>query len=125
MLMKAQGVPFPEDKKPELYIVPMGDAAGVAAVGYCEQLRREGFAALTDLNGRGLKAQMKYANKLNVGYTLVLGDDELSAGKANVKNMATGEQTQVSLANLVDEFYNIVMDSAFDAMEESVNELGK
>ena len=125
MLMKAQGVPFPEDKKPELYVVPMGDAAQIAAAKYCEQLRREGFAALTDLNGRGLKAQMKYANKLNVGYTLVLGDDELSAGKANVKNMATGEQTQVALDNLTEEFYKIVMESAFDAMEVSVNDLGK
>ena len=125
MLMKAQGVDFPEDKKPELYIVPMGEAAQIAAIGYCEQLRREGFAALTDLNGRGLKAQMKYANKLGTGYTLVLGDDELSGGKANIKNMATGEQTSVSLANLTDEFYQIVMESAFDAMEESVNDLGQ
>ncbi len=125
MLMKAQGVAFPPDKKPELYIVPMGEAAQVAAAGYCEQLRREGFAALTDLNGRGLKAQMKYANKLNTGYTLVLGDDELSSGKANIKNMATGEQTTVTLEKITDEFYQIVMESAFDAMEESVTDLGR
>jgi len=125
MLMEAQGVAFPDDTKPELYIVPMGETAQVAAIGYCEQLRREGFSAMTDLNGRGLKAQMKYANKLGAGYTLVLGEDELSAGKANIKNMATGEQTEVSLDNLMDDFYKIVMESAFDAMEESVQDLGK
>ncbi|MBQ1262937.1 MAG: threonine/serine exporter family protein, partial [Oscillospiraceae bacterium] len=52
------------EKTPDLYIVPMGEAAQIKALALCEALRSEGFCALTDVNGRGLKAQMKYANKI-------------------------------------------------------------
>lgn len=125
LLMDAQNIPFPQEKKPELYIVPMGEAAEIAAMGYCEALRGEGFCALTDLSGRGLKAQMKYANKIGAAYTMVLGENELTEGKANVKNMKTGEQTPVALEQLTEQFYRIVMESAFTDMENSVNDLGK
>ena len=47
--------------------------------------------------GRGLKAQMKYANKIGAKYTVVLGDDEVSSGKTNVKNMETGVEKETEL----------------------------
>lgn len=47
--------------------------------------------------GRSLKAQMKYADKLGAKFSLVLGDSELEEQKAKVKNMATGEQKEISL----------------------------
>ena len=43
---------------------------------------------------------MKYANKLGVTYSLVLGDDEIACGRAAVKNMQTGEQTELALDDL-------------------------
>lgn len=46
---------------------------------------------------RSLKAQMKYADKLGARFTLVLGDDEIAAGKGDVKDMRTGEKTEISL----------------------------
>ena len=54
---------------------------------------------------RGLRAQMKYADKLSVKYTVVIGDDEINNGEASLKNMSTGEQTVVKLDNLTD-FFN-------------------
>lgn len=125
LLMDAQNLPFPDDRTPDLYVVPMGDAAAVAAAKVCQQLREEGFVALTDLNGRGLKAQMKYANKIGASYTMVIGDDELAQGKVNVKNMGSGEQTEISLETLVEDFYKVTMEAAFDQMEQSVENLGK
>ena len=125
LLMDAQNCPFPEERKPDLYIVPMGDAAAVAAAKFCQQLREEGFMALTDLNGRGLKAQMKYANKIGASYTMVIGEDELAGGKANLKNMQNGNQTEISLETVVQDFYNTVMESAFSDMENSVENLGE
>ena len=125
LLMDAQNLPFPDDRTPDLYVVPMGDAAAVATAKICQQLREEGFVALTDLNGRGLKAQMKYANKIGASYTMVIGDDELAQGKGNVKNMATGVQTEISLETLVEDFYKVTMEAAFDQMEQSVENLGK
>ncbi|MBR3844752.1 MAG: histidine--tRNA ligase [Clostridia bacterium] len=125
LLMDAQNLPFPADRKPDLYVVPMGEAAAVAAAKYCEQLREEGFVALTDLNGRGLKAQMKYANKIGASYTIVIGEDELAKGKVNVKNMENGQQTEISLENIVKDFYAVTMETALANMEASVENLGK
>ena len=51
-----------------------------------------GISAERDLCDRSLKAQMKYADKIGARYTMVIGDDELAAGTANLKNMQTGEQ---------------------------------
>lgn len=59
--------------------------------------------AACDVCGRGLKAQMKYANKIGAAFTLVLGDNELAEKKAKMKNMKTGEETEISLG---DDFMN-------------------
>ena len=62
--------------------------------------------------GRSLKAQMKYADKLGAKFSLVLGDSELEEQKAKVKNMATGEQKEISLGeSFVDEFTQIYFDA--------------
>jgi histidyl-tRNA synthetase len=55
---------------------------------------------------RSLKAQMKYADKKGFAYTIVLGDDEIEAGKGVLKDMRTGEQKDVSLDSIVDRLKN-------------------
>lgn len=97
MVMQAQGCDFPTADSCDVYVAPMGEAAELKAVKLCAELRAEGFAAETDTVGRGLKAQMKYADKIGAKYTVVLGDNELASGVAMLKNMATGEQTEVPL----------------------------
>ena len=64
---------------------------------------------MCDVNGRGLKAQMKYADKLGAAYSLVLGDDELEQGKAELKNMKTGEKKKISLGDrFLDDYLTVV-----------------
>ena len=46
---------------------------------------------------RSAKAQMKYANKIGAKRTVIIGTQELEENKARVKDMETGEQTEVSL----------------------------
>jgi methionine synthase I (cobalamin-dependent) len=74
-----------------------GEAAQIAALGIVERLRREGVYAECDIVGRSLKAQMKYANKLGAAYTLIIGDDEIDRGSAQLRNMADGTQREVEL----------------------------
>ena len=97
LILQAQGIELPEDKPCEIFLVSMGDAASRRAFALCDQLHRCGVAAEVDVCGRSLKAQMKYANKLGAAFTMVLGDDELQQGKAQVKNMKTGEVSTISL----------------------------
>jgi histidyl-tRNA synthetase len=47
---------------------------------------------------------MKYANKIGAKNTMIIGADELAAGKANIKNMDTGNETEVVLNKLVEFF---------------------
>ncbi|MDO5396593.1 MAG: histidine--tRNA ligase [bacterium] len=98
------GFVIPEENPVDLYIVPLGDNANVYAMKLAYTLRQNGISVETDHVGRGLRAQMKYANKLKVRYTLVLGDNEIEAGKANLKHMDSGEQTETELDKLTEFF---------------------
>jgi len=65
-------------------------------------LRNSNIQAETDLLNRSIKAQMKYANKIQARYTTIIGTNELAENAANLKNMETGEQTKVAFDKLVD-----------------------
>jgi len=65
-------------------------------------LRQAGIQAESDIIGRSVKAQMKYANKVLARYTTILGQDELAGNTANIKDMQTGEQAVVGLDGLAD-----------------------
>ena len=80
-----------------LYIAALGENASIKATEICASLREMGYSAETDIVGRSLKAQMKYANKINAKNTLIIGDGELENGMAQLRNMENGEQTEVSL----------------------------
>jgi histidyl-tRNA synthetase len=99
LAMREQGLADIGAKRPSLYIAALGEKAQIKALGIVERLRREGKVCECDTVGRSLKAQMKYANKLGAEYTLIIGDSEVEAGKAQLRNMQTGEQTEVELAS--------------------------
>ncbi|MDD4124865.1 MAG: histidine--tRNA ligase, partial [Eubacteriales bacterium] len=84
--------------KPLLYIAPVGNSASGQAFLLCEKLRKAGIPCETDLTGRSVKAQMKYADKNGFGYVCVIGDDELAAGNVEIKNLLTGEKQNVPIA---------------------------
>ncbi len=100
LAMKACEAKVAEPEKPRLYIAPMGAAAGAAAMRLTAQLRESGIYAECDIVGRSLKAQMKYADKKNAAFTLIIGDSELETGNAILKNMTTGEQTEVGVRDI-------------------------
>ena len=97
LLMEAQGISFPATQGCDLYIGSIGGAARQKAFALAGALRESGVAATFDEMGRGVKAQMKYADKIGARFSMVLGDNELSEGKAEIKNMQTGEKTSIPL----------------------------
>lgn len=97
MVMEAQQVSIPERPPCDLYLASMGEEASLRAMTLAADLRGEGFIAESDLIGRSLKAQMKYADKIGAAFTMVLGEEELQSGQANLRNMATGETVTVPL----------------------------
>ena len=77
LVMEAQECEFPQPNTPDLFIVSMGEKAVLKALEIAKDMRDEGFSVVYDLNGRSLRAQMKYADKLNAKYNVVIGDDEV------------------------------------------------
>ncbi len=100
MTLEANGIEFPAPATPDLFIVAMGEEALAPAVGLTQKLRLKGISADTDHMGRSMKAQMKFADKMNAKHTVVLGSNEIDQGKAQIKNMESGEQTEVSITDI-------------------------
>ena len=123
MLLEAQGIELPKPSGCDLYIAPMGENASYEAAAIVADLRAGGISAQTDVVGRSLKAQMKYADKIGAKYTMVLGDDEVAQGKAKIKNMDNGEATEMELADIADNFMEFLLRQETAALGESL-ELG-
>jgi len=124
LLMQAQEAPFPENEKCEIYLAPMGDKAMCKVCELVSLLRSEGFRAECDLIGRGIKAQMKYANKIGAEYVVVIGDNEIESGCAGLKDMSSGEESKISLGvDFIKEFYDKKLSAACNNVLSSFDNL--
>jgi histidyl-tRNA synthetase len=96
-LMRADGQ-TPAEKSPHVCLVAVGDAARRRGFALAESLRREvtGLRVVLGLSGSGLKAQLKRADKSGARFALILGDDELAAGRVSLKDLRE-DQGQQSL----------------------------
>lgn len=120
IILNEIGADMPEDKKCTLYIAAIGSKAQIEAGRICAKLRKDGIEAICDLCGRGLKAQMKYADKIGAKYTVVLGEDELYSGKVIIKDMKTGETYDSNISDITDKITDIECKTALKSLENSI-----
>lgn len=124
LVMDKQGCDFLAPKKCDIYFATMGEPALEKAMKLSAQLREYGYFAEFDLMQRGLKAQMKYANKIGAAFTMVLGDNELAEGTAKLKEMESGEETKMSLDNKFETvFEEIYFNKMMNVMDDGNNPL--
>ncbi|MGN0607291.1 MAG: histidine--tRNA ligase [Oscillospiraceae bacterium] len=118
--MEKQGCDFIQPKNCDLYIAPMGENALLKTMEIAKSLRDEGFRVEYDVMGRGLKAQMKYADKLHASFSMVIGDNEIDTNCAKVKDMKSGEQSELPLdSTFAEKFSDISISSMFsDVMND-------
>ena len=83
------------DNVSDLYIAALGDSAAMEALRIQSEMIHKGLSVSTDVMGRSLKAQMKYADKLGAQFVLIIGEDELVNGKYTLRNMSTKEQQEI------------------------------
>ena len=100
--MEAQGIEIEKDQKVQLYIANLSSETQIEAQKIAFALRKQGIGCEIDLMGRSFRAQMKYAGKTGIPFLLVLGDDEISSGKAKLKAMADGTEKEIELSGLAD-----------------------
>ncbi|MFQ5611467.1 MAG: histidine--tRNA ligase [Anaerolineae bacterium] len=94
------GITPPPVLGPRVLVAYLGESAKRAAIGLVEQLRRAEIGALLAFGDRSLKAQLKSANRAGVAFTVILGEEELRRGQAAVRDMASSDQTPVTLPQL-------------------------
>jgi histidyl-tRNA synthetase len=86
-----------------VFVVAIGDEGRAEALGLLRELRQAGISAQMELEARGVRAQMKRADRLAARLTLIVGGDELARGEVTVRDMATGDQQAVARPAIVEE----------------------
>jgi histidyl-tRNA synthetase len=100
MVLAKVGTLPPADLSPMLYIVTTDEPSRRWAFAEASTLRSNGLRIEIDYLGRSVKAQMREANRLEVRYSVVIGETELQSQKARLKNMKSGEELSVDLSDL-------------------------
>lgn len=89
-------------KKSSVYIVALGEKAEIEGLKIQGELREKGVMTYMDLQEKSLKGQMKQAGKVQSIYAVIIGENEIEQGKATVKHMQTGEQSEISFSQVAD-----------------------
>lgn len=110
MVIENQGIVIPQPVMMDVYIANMGEAAAKEAFKLVNLLRHNGIKAEKDYMSRSLKAQMKYANKMNALYVVVIGEDEIKNNRIKVKNMRNSSEEEIALNELSDYLKNRVQE---------------
>ena len=102
--LEKEGVVLPPQEPVALYVGILGKEAKAKAYKLVNEIRSHGVIVETDYMDRSVKAQMKYANKIGAKKTVIIGSEELAGNLARVKDMETGEQTEVALDKIAELF---------------------
>ena len=82
-------------------VVPIGDAAEAAAIAVVQDLRRAGIRAEMSYRGN-LRRRMERANRIGARAAVIIGDSDIAAGVAQLKDLGTGAQEAVAFAALAE-----------------------
>jgi histidyl-tRNA synthetase len=98
--LKKQGIAVPPLPRSEVFIACIGEIAKTEAVKLANQLRQESIGVIMATGDKSLKAQMRQANSLGMKQTVIIGEEEVKAGTAVLRDMAKAEQKTIPLAEL-------------------------
>jgi len=96
-VLEKQHAQFEEDEQPKVVVAALGDMAREKGFKLVSEFRQDGIRALMDLMGRGLKNQMKYADRVRARYVVIMGEDEIARKKVIIRDMKLGDQTEVEM----------------------------
>ena len=97
LIMDQLGVVIKKPVRYDVMLIGLGKEAKDRCYVLAKELRARGVSVDFDLMDRSVKAQMKYADKIGALYTLVIGEEELNEGAANLKSMMNGGSILVKL----------------------------
>jgi histidyl-tRNA synthetase len=108
LALDAQGVQFPSDTRPLVWLVSLGDQARDANLSLLRELRASDIAADMDVGSRGAKGQLKLADRDGAAYAVIQGETELAAGTVVLKDLKTTEQTTLPRGEVVAKLKSLI-----------------
>lgn len=102
-LLLAAGSRKPTAGKNLVYLITLGDEAKKEGLKILNKLRRNGITCDTEYEGKSLKGAMRAADDLSARYVLIFGENELKKNSIMLKDMASGEQKEIGLDNVIGE----------------------
>lgn len=97
LTLESTGLEIEKPNLYDVYVSTIGEKAELEGFKLCMALREAGVKTEADHTGRSMKAQFKYADRINAPYVVVIGGDELEKGVVMLRNMQTGEQEEIAL----------------------------
>mgnify|MGYP006072389961 CR=1 FL=1 len=97
---------FPEsaNASTQVLFINFGEKEAAYCLGVLQKLRAEGIRTELYPDAAKMKKQMKYANDKQIPFVVMVGEDEMSSGQLSLKNMESGEQSKITVAELVSSF---------------------
>ena len=89
-------------ERPDIFLAGLGEIAEKKVFSWTTELRKSGILVEMEYGSKGLKAQMKRADRLGAKRVLIVGDNELASGKGILRDMTTKTQQEINLDNLVE-----------------------
>ena len=86
---------------PDVFLAALGEEAQRRVFTLAQELRDIGIWAEVDYEGKSLKSQMRRADKMKIPYVIILGEEELKGNRAVLRDMATKEQEEIPLAEVI------------------------
>lgn len=108
LILKAQNKIKLKEDRVDLFLGRIGEGALNILNEIAYKLRESGLSVYLEITDRSVKAQMKYANKINSKYSVIIGDSEIEKGSVNIKNMDKNESYEVSLDNFCEDLLNLI-----------------
>ncbi|NNC46646.1 MAG: histidine--tRNA ligase [Winogradskyella sp.] len=87
----------------QVLFINFGDKEALYALKAIQQLRAEGIKAELYPEASKLKKQFGYADKRNIPFTIIVGEEEMRSNTYSLKNMSSGEQLKLNLAEVIDQ----------------------
>lgn len=97
LVLDQQGIPLPKPDLCDVFVAGLGENAEIITSTLCHQLRLAGLRVQRDFQGKGLKAQMKAADRYAAKIVLILGDEEINRQVLICRQMWNGEQTTIEI----------------------------
>ena len=97
MLLDSIGIKIEDNNRPDIFVISQKPDYTDECIKIVKALREKSVAAETEYTGRSLKAQFRYADKLNARYVAVIGESELTSGEAEIKNLADGTAEKIKI----------------------------